>query len=1203
MSGVPRGAVSQAAQLPSFAEDSSAGGRVGARRVERLAAIAVLVAMLGASMADAFYGSLLAQQQYADAGRMALLRVPLEAAELFGLSWLAARLLGGLGDEATAAWRGAAPGLLARLGPLVGIGLLALGLRVLAALGLHLYGLTFGPSGVVLDDEGVYDKAARALLAMGRDVQAGAEAWVHGYGYLGGHHLSWITATYAILGAHTLLVRLGGALLGATTAVLGAAAAAALFGGRAGIVAGLVLAAFPGLVVWSSTLLRESLITGAVAAALVAVARGRQARTLSQVVLALGALHVIATLRPYAALALGLPILAALLVVVGARVAGSAAGGRRLGLLAAGTVALSLVVWQLWPTIEVVTHPTALLLRQTAMRLVPPPYGLMGSDLAYADLVPETGGPLVVVEAGDPPVELPGMVIGVWMNEYYVATSREQVYRVRPEEVRPLAELPAEVAAAHLASGFGDGLKAALLAPFSTGASKPVYRLLAADTLLWLGLLVMGLVGLARTRMPALLVPLGFTWSVLLALAVVPGHPGNLIRHREALTVLPLTLAAAPVLTRLASWLWSRRQRYAPGAIWAAFRGLSGEQRAAGALLAAIAGSWLVAEPGAAWLSLRGPLLYYVRVALDLAELAAIGWLSVRLVALAGENWRESGPRSLVGSAPVLGRPRLGAGLPAGLALLVLGGVLGRLLAEGHGAAIPVLAALLLWGVLLMGHAPPAERAWVVPVIGLGLALRVAAAVGLHLYGLVIGPRAIVLDDESAFDLGAQALASLLDQPGQVLPAEFAHLEGHLLSLLAALYAAFGPNPLVGRLAEVAIGTAAVFLAALTARVLFGRGTALAVGLLLAAAPSLVVWSAAVLKEALVSALVMVVLLAVARWRQAPSFWVAALVAAAVHVLLGLRLYAGLILGLCAGVAMLLYLWRWLRVRGVRGFGLRARLAVLAAGLGFVWLVWPMLVASLNPTTLLYLHTVMRLGPVPKEFRDNAINRPEGSLNVGVIAAVRLGNSALETPAMVLGYERQRGPRPAGSTQRPGGEGFAYLVTTEPISDAARARLVAVEPSRVRHIREMSWGSALVQLGGSLADGAATALLAPLNTGMAGAREVLVGVDAVVWLAVVVLAALGLLRAGQPYLLLPVGVAVAAIVALAVVPGNPGNLVRHRGVLAAPALALAAGPALEELSRLVAVRWRDRRRGPSPRGVEPVLPLGARGGGAGRPSD
>ena len=160
--------------------------------------------------------------------------------------------------------------------PMVTVVSVALFVRLAAALVLWSRG------GYTIPDEGQYVELAR-YVASGR----GADAWAHGYGqslYDSTYAFSGLlTDLFRILGPHRILGQLIATAFGAVTAGVAAWLARRVVTSGWALAAGLLVALVPSQVLWSSVVLRESMVwaaAGAVAVATTIAARGRSARQL-----------------------------------------------------------------------------------------------------------------------------------------------------------------------------------------------------------------------------------------------------------------------------------------------------------------------------------------------------------------------------------------------------------------------------------------------------------------------------------------------------------------------------------------------------------------------------------------------------------------------------------------------------------------------------------------------------------------------------------------------------------------------------------------------------------------------------------------------------------------------------------------------------------------------------------------------------------
>ena len=174
----------------------------------------------------------------------------------------------------------------------------ALGIRLIAVIAVYFNAIRTHGEGTWLNDEASFYLAAESLFHNWLD-----QPLPQGLGHLGGNAYLGLTTAITVAEGHmdTVAYRLANATLGTLVAVLACIVAARIVGPRAALVAGLVVAVWPTLVLWSATMLRDTLGSFVVLAVwwtLVFHQRARQPRVLAVVALAL---VLLGTLRPYLA--------------------------------------------------------------------------------------------------------------------------------------------------------------------------------------------------------------------------------------------------------------------------------------------------------------------------------------------------------------------------------------------------------------------------------------------------------------------------------------------------------------------------------------------------------------------------------------------------------------------------------------------------------------------------------------------------------------------------------------------------------------------------------------------------------------------------------------------------------------------------------------------------------------------------------------
>ncbi len=428
------------------------------------------------------------------------------------------------------------------------------------------------------------------------------------------------------------------------------------------------------------------------------------------------------------------------------------------------------------------------------------------------------------------------------------------------------------------------------------------------------------------------------------------------------------------------------------------------------------------------------------------------------------------------------------------------------------------------------GGARPGFALMVAGVVGLALAVRVGLAALITWLNAPAPARGLWLDDEAAYHLASVAL--LPDPLGRQLPPGLEHLSGNgYLGLSTAVYLLTGPSPLALRLANAALGSLVVLLALWQARALFGPRAGLLAGLLAALWPSLVLWSATILRDTLVSLAVMALWWATRRWAPGARLRPASATLFALLLLAGLRWYAFLLaaLGLLAWAA-----WPWVRRR--------PRLLLGAAGLGAATLALALAVAQ--PSALDQLTRTVA--------KRQAMARLEalGTLYVDQPESTPLGRGALvaldepRAPGPLLGVVQQHaGPDTelvafTDQTQR--------LVPTRALTPFAAVRLPPWQP-----LQELPENSVAVLAG-----------YAP-GRGQVWSQAAWIA-DALLWDGLLLLALLAVWRwrhHPRPFLF-PLALVLGTLAVLAVVPGAPGNAARHRAAQATPLLLVLASAAL-----------------------------------------
>ena len=430
--------------------------------------------------------------------------------------------------------------VLRRLALVAGV---ALGLRLLAVTVIYLIAIQTHGEGTWLQDEASFYLATESLLPNPFD-----KALPEGLGHLGGDTYLGITTTIAVaLGRmDTVAFRLLNATLGTLVAVMIAVIAKRLVGAwRPAVAAGLAVAVWPTLILWSATFLRDTLasfIAVVVWWALVSYRQVLNPRLLSIVILGM---LMVAGVRPYlaGAMAIGLGAWALYPIVVSAPrrlLAASVAVAVVLG------VALSI---QQARHIDQATHE--LFYRQMTTRMET--LGRLYTPI-YPDTPPQEppfgpGAPVALTNA-DSGWVLAGLVqqpAGPGLVQ--VAFTDGSIRTERIADLTLLQSIP--LSPWQLLASFWPGVVGFLIGTGSGGdTNSPAWiaEAIAGDVLL--ALAVVG--GMrARISIREWLFPACVVLGTAAALIAVPGAPGNDDRHRAAQTVPLLSALAAGCLVSI----------------------------------------------------------------------------------------------------------------------------------------------------------------------------------------------------------------------------------------------------------------------------------------------------------------------------------------------------------------------------------------------------------------------------------------------------------------------------------------------------------------------------------------------------------------------------------------------------------------------------------------------------------------------------
>ncbi len=421
---------------------------------------------------------------------------------------------------------------------------------------------------------------------------------------------------------------------------------------------------------------------------------------------------------------------------------------------------------------------------------------------------------------------------------------------------------------------------------------------------------------------------------------------------------------------------------------------------------------------------------------------------------------------------------------------------------------------------------------------GLALGLRLVAAFVVSEVNRNSYPSGVWLNDEVSFWRATQAL---LPNPWEsAVPLGLEHLSGNAylgITTGVALVAGLDGTPF--RLVSVAFGSTLALVIYWVAQRLFGRTAGLLTGIGAAVWPTLVLWSAVMLRDILCGLVVMVVWWSLTTTSARQRARTACVVILALTLLLNLRAY------LAAAVA--LGILSWLVAPMVYRMGWRRVALAAAPVVAIVLVLSAQRLSRLDEIAheLLYRQTVTRMETLGRLYRDPRPDElpPVPPFIPGVSVALPDPNSSWVLTGLV---DQTLGP-----------DTVSVAFTDESVRTLRIDQLVLLESADFTPLQLLAW----VPLNAvSLVTG-----FDPLND----RGTPLWVLDALAWDVLVLAALLGVRRSGLPLrsALFPACVVLGTSLALVAIPGAPGNADRHRVAHTVPLLlVLASG--LVSTSRL-----------------------------------
>ena len=373
--------------------------------------------------------------------------------------------------------------------------LVAWALRVVGAVGSHELLLRMGRGGFLLMDDRAYDKLGWALVKVWTGQYPGIlktdEYLMVNYTYL-------LAIIYFFLGHSLLAAKMLNVMLGALTAVLVYVLGRELFDRRTAVIAALFTAFFPSMALWSTVNLKDPMVVALTVAAIFGLLRFARRHEWWALALSLASFYYLENLRPYVFLIL------AWLLPVGFLLADRSPLRRKLIRFAPVLIGVALI--------SVVTNNEEFGLKWLSPKAL--------TDAEWARYVGARGADSGIDEmALKPPKEM------------------ETITR------RTLDYLPR-------------GLYYVVLGPVPWESRAGMARAVIPEMLVWYLIVTAALVGLVvsfRRRWRELMLPLGLSAGVVLALALTAGNTGNLFRHRSM--YLPYTFILAAVGLQ---WVWMK---------------------------------------------------------------------------------------------------------------------------------------------------------------------------------------------------------------------------------------------------------------------------------------------------------------------------------------------------------------------------------------------------------------------------------------------------------------------------------------------------------------------------------------------------------------------------------------------------------------------------------------------------------------------
>lgn len=505
--------------------------------------------------------------------------------------------------------------------------------------------------------------------------------------------------------------------------------------------------------------------------------------------------------------------------------------------------------------------------------------------------------------------------------------------------------------------------------------------------------------------------------------------------------------------------------------------------------------------------------------------------------------------------------------------------VAASLLSGGPGASVVVMIGLLAVGAFAARLAPAQDRrAWLWSGMA-AFALHALLTITIFVVLSQIRGSGALFDDDVSYDRVGRAIADMIHGRGDGVSSSDLYLVGPWPVTVGLLYALVGPNLLAAELVNSGLLTISALLIGGTVRRWTAPGAALTAFWLVALFPSLALWSALALKEAMSIALLALVIWCAGGYVTGPRWRYVVIGILAFLLLEETRRYVFLVCALATPVYLLVAMDAGIRRRVLSAFTAAAVLGAITYGTGtgktqsqsssFASL--PFIRANnaaaartafvAPPDTYVQGSegTVFRIQPsaaAPGQ-PPACPARPAATIVVPPGTRLVIGGSATPCPS----------GEPGVVVLQPG-----ETVIVSSRSDATlppNASPIPLKGDRVTLLRPGETRPSAVEDPlksnlGHLPVGVAHVLGAPFPWAARSLNDVATIPDVLLWYVLVILAVVGTAglarrRVWAAAMVALVGLGIGAILALT--EGNVGTLFRHRAMLIPLASALAAEPA------------------------------------------